>query len=43
MTSLKISDQLAQPQVLHYISILGRISYRNINCTMEKAPLSLPR
>ena len=31
---LRISDKLAQPQVLHYIEWLGRVGYRNVSCTM---------
>ena len=31
---LKISNKLAQPQVSHYIEWLGRVGYRNVNCTM---------
>ena len=31
---LKISDRLAQPQISHYIEWLGRVGYRNVNCTM---------
>ena len=31
---LKISERLTQPGVSHFISWLGRVGYRNVNCTM---------